>query len=104
MRLRSCRDFSKASVPARNRVGYLWCRSAFNEHSRREHFTGFWSQEPLGQPVSGGSAHTQALHRPPLAGHGPAYAASISLDRTHMQVDGRSVGLRPEMAVTVEIN
>ena len=32
------------------------------------------------------------------------YAARISLDRTAMDIDGRSVNLRPGMAVTAEIN
>jgi hemolysin D len=31
------------------------------------------------------------------------YAAHVSLDRTHMEVDGREVSLAPGMAVTVEI-
>jgi hemolysin D len=34
---------------------------------------------------------------------GPVYAARISLDRTQMQIEGKSVNLTPGMAVTAEI-
>jgi hemolysin D len=34
---------------------------------------------------------------------GPAYAARVALDRTQMQVEGRTAQLEPGMSVTVEI-
>jgi hemolysin D len=34
---------------------------------------------------------------------GPAYLARVSLDRTQMQIEGRSADLSPGMSVTVEI-
>ncbi len=40
----------------------------------------------------------------PAARRELSYVARISLDRTAMDIDGRSVNLRPGMAVTAEIN
>ncbi|MGX7871611.1 HlyD family efflux transporter periplasmic adaptor subunit [Mesorhizobium sp. ORM6] len=40
---------------------------------------------------------------PETKGHELAYVARVSLDRTRMQVEGRSADLSPGMSVTVEI-
>jgi hemolysin D len=50
-----------------------------------------------------GQQNAAAVARAPGDDQGPAYTARISLDRTAMQVEGKSVNLAPGMAVTAEI-
>jgi len=57
-------------------------------------------REAQARPGEEGAAKTPA----PAARRELSYVARISLDRTAMDIDGRSVNLRPGMAVTAEIN
>jgi hemolysin D len=57
-------------------------------------------RETQAGPGEEGAAKTPA----PAARRELSYVARISLDRTAMDIDGRSVNLRPGMAVTAEIN
>jgi len=57
-------------------------------------------REAQTRPGEEGAAKTPA----PAARRELSYVARISLDRTAMDIDGRSVNLRPGMAVTAEIN
>ncbi len=57
-------------------------------------------REAQARPGEEGAAKTPA----PAARRELSYVARISLDRTAMDIDDRSVNLRPGMAVTAEIN
>src|SRR5207248_7684622 len=57
-------------------------------------------REPHAAPGEAGSPKTPSS----AARNELLYVARISLDRTAMDIDGRSVNLRPGMAVTAEIN
>lgn len=63
------------------------------------------SSDAVDRETQAGPGEEGAAKTPtPAARRELSYVARISLDRTAMDIDGRSVNLRPGMAVTAEIN
>ena len=60
-------------------------------------------KDDLQDPSKDKQQQAGALPKAPADDQGPVYAARISLDRTQMQVEDKSVSLSPGMAVTAEI-